>query len=172
MIDKVSFVGGQKYRIRAVEARVDAIGANATPLVEVMFDVVAGALEGRRIKWRGFLSPAAKDRTLAELALTGWKGRALGDWSGLGSVELEGVCAIDEVDDSGTIKRYPRIAFLNALPTLARRGPPKVDVEALNRAMGLGTGRPAASSTGGPPPGRFDDDAADDVDVTEEAIPF
>ncbi len=66
-----------KYEARAVEWEFGAAGTG-TEYIAIRFEIVSPASkEGRRVKWRGFLTEAAAEFTFKVMQYCGWDGRSL-----------------------------------------------------------------------------------------------
>ena len=66
------------YSARAVSAAIVTMGEKKTPAVAVVFHIQSGDVKGTLIEWTGFLTPAARERTVESLEHCGFDGEDLG----------------------------------------------------------------------------------------------
>lgn len=161
-----------RYRARAVVGEVEIKqipNESKTRYVEVMLEVTSGEMTGERVRWRGYLNSVSNaERAATELRAMGWRGGRWGDWSGIGSREVQFTCMIDQ--NGG--KSYPRAAFVQEPPTLKREN--LVDANAIDELNRLFGGAAKAP----PPPNGVDPTAptvaapGEPAEVTGDEIPF
>lgn len=165
----------QKYRGRAVagEWAIEVVGAEQTPRVVGLLEVTLGPDLGQRIRYTGFLSPKAAERTIGELRTMGWKADRLGDWSGMGAREVEFSCLADVNPNTG--KRYLRAAFVYPVRRLeVQNGATRDAVDALNRGLRglLAGGAPAPQGPDPMPLGDGEIGPDDELGPEDPALAF
>lgn len=104
-----------KYKARAVDVKLCKVNnEKETPYVAVVFEVVDGESKGERVKWEGWLSEAAQERTLESLVHCGWD---QADIRKLESVKKKDATIIveHEQDAKDPKKTWPKVAWVNAL---------------------------------------------------------
>src|SRR5579871_2502634 len=94
-----NFEAGNKYRGRAVEWAMRSTPNTGTLLAAVLLEVTQGPLVGRRIRWQGYITDDAVQRTIEELGAMGWRANEFGRWDGIGSKEIEFSAMSDEGQD-------------------------------------------------------------------------
>ena len=113
----MSIVPKGKYRARAREWVLTEIGEKGTPAVAVEFVFSDESLGS--IRWDGWLSDAAFDRTIESLRHCGWTGDDLSDLDGLDANEVELV--VEDDDYNG--KTYSKVKWVNRAGSLAHKSP-------------------------------------------------
>lgn len=167
----MQFEAGNNYRAKAIDAQIEKIESTGTVLAEVMLEVTLGPMLGRRIRWRGWLnSDANAKRAVEALRAMGWRGARFGEWTGLGSREIEFQCEIEEKDG----KRYPSAAFVRPLAELrSRNAALPAELEGLSTRFGgllrppSDAAAPSSRAASAPPPD--DDFDYSDADAPPEA---
>jgi hypothetical protein len=81
-----------------------------TPRVEVLFEFYADDA-AHTIRWDGYLTDGALDRTLEALRTCGWAGDDLSDLAGIDTNEVELVIEQEEYEG----KTYDRVKWVNAI---------------------------------------------------------
>jgi hypothetical protein len=119
-----------RYRMRGVEAGGDVTSKGGFDFVEVMCEITQqGPHAAMRVKFRGYLHTEREaKRTIEALRVLGWKGKTRtdlealrgGNLHGIGSCEVIGSVQHDAgIGRNGKPGRFPRVAFINAIPTVS-----------------------------------------------------
>lgn len=155
---------GQRYRGRAVPGQVQVEKAkNGTPSALVLIEVNMGPNQGQRLRWRGYLNSSENaEKSAYELRAMGWRGARLGDWAGIGTVDVEFSCMADVGEDG---KTYYRAAFVR--PVAAVNKERAVDAAALDELNARLSGA-IAHKPNGTAPGPSPSPASE----TPDEIPF
>jgi hypothetical protein len=102
------------YSARATgEFVYDKTPGKGTPYVRVQYEVMtAGAWLGEKVRWTGWLTPAARKRTLEALRISGWDPACndLMKLTGLGSCNVQIEVEHETADDG---KVWPRVKWVN-----------------------------------------------------------
>jgi hypothetical protein len=165
-----------RYRMRGVEAGGDTTEKGGHPFVEVMCEITSGPHAAMRVKYRGYLNTEDNaKRTLEALRTLGWKGRTLIDLEALRGGNLHGIGVREVI---GTVQhdlgvkndrevRYPKVAFVNAVPTVSGKTTERLavayDLDGLVGAIDAGSGdAKAAPPSYDPATGEVNGDDDDD----------
>jgi hypothetical protein len=84
------------------------------PCVTAMFEITSGHYAGRRVKWTGWLTPAAAEKTLEQLKVAGWRGGRLSELQGFGDREV----SIVVVQETHLDKVFASVRWINKPPSL------------------------------------------------------
>lgn len=135
-----------EYLADVVEWRISESKEKQTPVVVAIVEIAKGEHTGRRLFWRGWLSPDAIDRTLEQLEAAGYTGEEpLSTLRGFGTKRVIVVVDHEEAINKRTQKPFTvaRGAWLKKVPTL--EGTPTLSPAIVDR-LALGKLKPARQS--------------------------
>lgn len=103
-----------KYRGRGIEteAALTSSKEKGTPAVSVVVEIIDGEHAGQRLRWDGWLTDGAAQRTLESLRHMGWRGDMLDDLAGVGDNEVQ---VVIEHESNQEGKAFARIRWINRL---------------------------------------------------------
>lgn len=107
-----------KYRAKAVHGMATQLGANQTWAAKVTFEILDGEHAGQTVEWTGFLSPAARDKTLEQLAVCGWQWVDGPEWvrlHGIDRNEVLIVCEARSYQANGQTRMTTEVKWVNPL---------------------------------------------------------
>lgn len=112
------------YKARATKALLAQVGANKTPAIQIVFQVVdEGKHQGESIRWDGWLTTdKAQERTIESLGYCGWTGDDLSVFAkedaplqGLDLNDVEIVVAMEEYEKEGEKKSAAKVEWVNKI---------------------------------------------------------
>jgi hypothetical protein len=114
------------YQARAVKALLAQVGANRTPAMQVVFQILGDVDgSGEEIRWDGWLTDKTQDRTIEALGHCGWTGDDIsvfavadGPMHGMDLNVVEIVIALEPYDGPNEAhkgKSFPRVQWVNRL---------------------------------------------------------
>lgn len=108
------------YRAKACGACVLGTSRDkGTPFIEVYFQIQDGENKGGRVRWTGYFTEKASERSIQALQFCGWTGEDLSEFSdghlhGLDTNDVEIVVELEEYENrEGETKRTPRVQWVN-----------------------------------------------------------
>lgn len=116
-----------KHLARGRVLALKEVGKNNSPMVEVAFELASG--EGS-VRWGGFLTEGAEERTIESLRHMGWTGSDIGELERLmdaGKLSNTVQVVVKHREYNG--KTYPEVRFVNGI---GGRGGKKLEGAALN----------------------------------------
>src|SRR5688572_22205919 len=151
-VQQETWNGAQRYRGKAVNdpscrPQVVVIPTTGTKGIEVMLECTVGPMALRRIKFKGWILNPKKTRaenerlmadTVSVLRAMGWRGRTLGDWTGIGDEFVEWTPTAEEKldEETGKMQRFWSASFVRAVPKLSTTNAATTkDLEELNAML-------------------------------------
>ena len=111
------------YRARATKALLAQIGANKTPALQVVFQIIdEGPAQGETIRWDGWLTDKAADRTIEALGHCGWTGDDVSVFAkdgaplqGMDLNDVELVIEMESYEKDGETKHAAKVQWVNRI---------------------------------------------------------
>jgi hypothetical protein len=109
----MSLLPDGRYVAKAISYDFEKTKGKGTDYIRAIFQIQEGECKGRQITWRGYLTDAASERTIAALRACGFTGTSdeLDEMPGFGTANVQIV--VDQEEYEG--KRYNRVKFINRI---------------------------------------------------------
>ena len=111
------------YKARATKALLAQVGKNETPAMQIVFQIQdEGPHQGDTIRWDGWLTEKAQDRTIESLQHCGWTGDDVSVFArdgaplqGLDLNDVELVVEMESYEKEGETKHAAKVQWVNRI---------------------------------------------------------
>ena len=111
------------YKARATKALLAQVGANKTPAMQVVFQIIdEGPAHGDTIRWDGWLTDKTQERTIEALGHCGWTGDDISVYAkegaplqGMDLNDVELVVEMESYEKDGEKKTAAKVQWVNRI---------------------------------------------------------
>lgn len=106
-----------KFKGRCIDAKMGFSKDKGTEYVSCQIEIVEGPHQGKLLKWDGWFSDAAAERTIKSMRYLGWQGNDFGNLSSMMAGKAVALVTVEHEESikNGVTRVYAKIAWVNSL---------------------------------------------------------